>query len=145
MVDALRRWTDTLNTWRESNGREPIHPASVGGGAAGGLGFALAAIGGTITGGAQQFAKLTGLAKRIDEADVIIVGEGRLDSTSYEGKVTGTVIEMARKAGRPVVALVGQTDQSPSLGTGPNEIIEINGSEDSHIQAAAARLAALLT
>jgi glycerate kinase len=145
MVDALRRWMDTLNQWRDSHGREPVHPATVGGGAAGGLGFALAAIGGTITGGAQQFAKLTGLAKRIEHADVIIIGEGRLDATSYQGKVAGTVLEMAHKAGRPVVALVGQADHVPAPPAGPSEVIEINGVEARHIQAAASKLAALLS
>jgi len=144
MVDGLRRWTDTLNQWRDSHGRKPIHPATVGGGAAGGLGFALAAIGGTITGGAQQFAKLTGLARRIEQANVIIIGEGRLDATSFEGKVAGTVLEMAHRAGRPVVALVGQADHVPPPPDGPREVIEINGVEAQHIQAAATRLAGLL-
>jgi len=144
MVDALRRWTDTLNQWRDSHGWKPVHPATIGGGAAGGLGFALAAVGGTITGGAQQFAKLTGLAKRIENADVVIIGEGRLDATSLEGKVAGTVLEMAHKADRPVVALVGQATHVPPPPDGPGKVIEINGVEDRHIQAAAARLAEIL-
>ena len=47
---------------------------------------------------------LTGLA----QADLVVTGEGRLDATSFDGKVVGGVVDLARAAGVPVVAVVGQ-------------------------------------
>ena len=49
-----------------------------------------------------------GLAERIEAADVVVTGEGFLDEESFEGKVVGGVATMAARAGRPVVAIVGE-------------------------------------
>ena len=115
-----------------------IHPALPGGGAAGGLGYALAAIGGVLTEGSQHFAKLTRLNDSIHRADAVVIGEGRLDAPSMAGKVAGCVMDAAAAQGKPVFAFVGTAEDD--CGLAPERIIEINGSEDDKFDAAATRL-----
>ncbi len=79
-----------------------------GAGAAGGAGMALAALGGVLIPGAEAIAERVQLDAQLAGADVVITGEGRLDASSLDGKVVGTVIAHARAVGTPVVALVGE-------------------------------------
>ncbi|MDX1620395.1 MAG: glycerate kinase, partial [Nitriliruptorales bacterium] len=79
-----------------------------GSGAAGGLGFGLAAgLNGTIVDGARRIAELLGLPALLEDADVLVVGEGELDATSGDGKVVGTLVDLARHHDVGVVAVVG--------------------------------------
>ena len=55
---------------------------------AGGLAGGLAALGGLVP-GFDLVADLTGLARHVATADLIVTGEGRLDPPSFEGKVPG--------------------------------------------------------
>jgi glycerate kinase len=48
-----------------------------------------------------------GLEKRVEQADVVITGEGRFDFSSLRGKGPGAVAEMAAKAGKSVLILAG--------------------------------------
>jgi glycerate kinase len=43
----------------------------------------------------------------IEAVDLVVTGEGRLDATSFDGKVIGGVAALASDAGVPVVAVVG--------------------------------------
>ncbi len=80
-------------------------------GAAGGLGYGLAAgMGASFTPGAARVAELVGLAPALADADVIVTGEGRLDATSMEGKVVGHVVERAADTDLPVLVVAGQVD-----------------------------------
>ena len=87
-----------------------------GGGAAGGLGGALAALGGRLVRGVELVADEVGLFDHLDaEADqppidLVITGEGRLDRTSFDGKVVGGVAAFAADAGVPTAAVVGSAD-----------------------------------
>ena len=86
-----------------------------GGGAAGGLGGALAALGGRLVPGFELVADELDLFDHLDvdnpdRVDVIITGEGCLDATSFEGKVVGGIVELGRDAGIPVMAVVGDAD-----------------------------------
>ncbi len=78
-------------------------------GAAGGLGGGLFAVGANLCDGFELIADSVGLYDQMEEADLVITGEGCLDATSFEGKVVGGVAELARHAGVPVVAIVGRT------------------------------------
>ncbi len=49
----------------------------------------------------------TGLREALDGADLVITGEGRLDSQTLMGKGPGCVIAMARERGIPVAAVCG--------------------------------------
>lgn len=80
-----------------------------GSGAAGGLAGGLAAIGAELQSGFDVVADEVNLYERIDAADLVITGEGFLDTESFDGKVVGGVSELAEEAGVPVLAVVGQT------------------------------------
>ena len=80
-----------------------------GAGAAGGLGAGLVAFtGARLRPGAEMVLEALKLDDRIKGADLVITGEGRLDSqTARFGKGPAAVARHARKAGIPVVALAG--------------------------------------
>jgi glycerate kinase len=69
-----------------------------GGGAAGGLAGGLAAIGAEIEPGFDVVARVAGLDRALEGADLVVTGEGKLDATSFEGKVVGGVLEWAADA-----------------------------------------------
>ncbi len=79
-----------------------------GAGAAGGLGGALLALGGQIEPGFDYVAGALGLEAAIAEADLVITGEGSIDSQSAHGKVPSGVGRLARAAGVIVVGLAGR-------------------------------------
>lgn len=77
-------------------------------GAAGGMGFAFRAfLDGTLTPGIQLVLDAIGLEKAIPGADVVVTGEGRLDGQTAMGKVPVGVAGLAKKYGKPVIALSG--------------------------------------
>lgn len=80
-----------------------------GAGAAGGLGFGLAAFaGGMLRPGFGVFAELARLTERMERADLVLTGEGSLDAQTFMGKGVGEIAAMARARGVPCVALVGR-------------------------------------
>jgi glycerate kinase len=79
-----------------------------GAGAAGGIGFALLALGATREPGIALVARHVRLAERARAADLVITGEGAFDFSSRSGKVPYGVAEIAAAALRPCVALAGQ-------------------------------------
>ncbi|HVX20308.1 MAG TPA: glycerate kinase [Acidimicrobiales bacterium] len=92
-----------------------------GAGAAGGLAGGLAALGASVVPGFDLLADVVGLDRRLDGADLVVTGEGRLDRSSFDGKVVGGVVR--RVAGRvPVLCVVGEaapTADPAASGTGP--------------------------
>jgi glycerate kinase len=79
-----------------------------GAGAAGGLGFGLAVFAGaTLHPGFDVFAAAAHVAQHMDDADLVITGEGALDRQSFMGKGVGEVSAAARARGIPCLALVG--------------------------------------
>ena len=84
-------------------------------GAAGGLGGGLAAVGAQLVDGFDLIAEEIQLADAISEADLVITGEGRLDSESFNGKVVGGVASMANHYQVPVAAVVGSTTPGTTI------------------------------
>ncbi len=81
-----------------------------GAGAAGGLGYGLISFcGARIRSGFDVVAEAVRLAAAIDAADIVVTGEGRLDTQTEEGKAPAGVARLARGAGKPVYAIVGST------------------------------------
>ncbi|HEY5024739.1 MAG TPA: glycerate kinase [Acidimicrobiales bacterium] len=78
-----------------------------GGGAAGGLAGGLAALGAQLVPGFGVVADAVGLEDRLAGVDVVVTGEGRLDASTWSGKVVDGVLTLARKAGVPVLVVVG--------------------------------------
>lgn len=81
-----------------------------GGGAAGGLGGALAALGGRLVPGFELVADELDLFDQLPGTDLLITGEGRLDETSFDGKVVGGIVSIGREEGIRVAAIVGSAD-----------------------------------
>ena len=82
-----------------------------GAGAAGGLGAGLMAfLKATLRSGVDMIAELVGLQEKIQQADLVITGEGRLDAQSSMGKTVQGVARLSHAQGVPVVALVGSLD-----------------------------------
>ena len=79
-------------------------------GAAGGAGFALAAIGASLVGGAAMVCDRVGLDEAISGAALVITGEGRLDAQTATGKAPWEVAARARRAGVPCVAVCGTVE-----------------------------------
>lgn len=82
-----------------------------GSGAAGGLAGALVALGARLIPGFDLVADETGFYDAVREHDIIVTGEGLLDDTSYEGKVVGSVQQLAQYAEKKVIAVVGDVDE----------------------------------
>ncbi len=79
-----------------------------GAGAAGGIGFALLALGATRQPGIALVAEHARLAERAKQADLVVTGEGAFDFSSRSGKVPYGVAQIAAEALRPCIALAGQ-------------------------------------
>lgn len=78
-----------------------------GSGAAGGLAGGLAAAGAVLVPGFDVVAEALGLSERIAAADLVVTGEGILDAESFEGNAVGGVIDLATRAGVPVLVVAG--------------------------------------
>lgn len=84
-----------------------------GGGAAGGMGAAcLAFLNAEIRSGIQTVLDLAGFDALLEQADLVITGEGRLDGQSVGGKAVSGIARRCREKGVPVLAIAG------SLGEG---------------------------
>ena len=112
---------------REELGKEV---ASIpGAGAAGALGAGVVAfLGGKLQPGIQVILDLVRLDKALDGADLVITGEGRIDSQSLHGKVVIGVAERAKRKGVPVLAVVGSVgeDAEKAYDMGVTAIFSIN-------------------
>ena len=79
-----------------------------GSGAAGGLGFAFLSFCNTkIQGGSKFMIEYLDLEKKISETDILITGEGKLDSQSYMGKAPIELARIAKKYNKKVIFLAG--------------------------------------
>lgn len=78
-----------------------------GAGAAGGLGYGLSLAGGILHPGAEYVLDFVGFREALDDADLVITGEGKTDRQTAQGKLPFTVARYARNAGVPVVGLCG--------------------------------------
>ncbi|MFD3706474.1 glycerate kinase [Nocardia sp. NPDC058658] len=85
--------------------------AEIGGaGAAGGTGFgALAVLGAQVRSGIDVLLELLEFTALLDEATLVVTGEGSLDHQSMHGKAPVGVAAAAKRARVPVIAAVGRT------------------------------------
>lgn len=88
-----------------------------GGGAAGGLAASLLVFcQAQNSSGIDKIIELIELEKHIEDADLVITGEGRIDAQTSSGKVPVGVARKAKKYGVPVIAIVG------SIGEGAESV-----------------------
>ncbi|MDR1567616.1 MAG: glycerate kinase [Streptococcaceae bacterium] len=79
-------------------------------GAAGGLGGAITILGGSIQSGFESIAEFIKFDKLIEGCDLLITGEGRMDSQTINGKVASSVAKHGLKQNIPTVAICGGLD-----------------------------------
>jgi glycerate kinase len=92
-------------------------PRTPGAGAAGGLGFGLIVFAGaTLRPGFDIVSEMVGLESRVKHADIVITGEGRLDTQTLSGKGPAGVARLARKHGKRAFAIVGEVRDRDKLG-----------------------------
>lgn len=102
---ALGQWADVVAAAGCDRRDEP------GAGAAGGVGFAaIAVLGGRMRSGIELVADVVQLRRAVEDADLVITGEGRVDAQTLRGKTPAGVIQVARAAGVPVVVLAGSVE-----------------------------------
>ncbi|MCD2255571.1 glycerate kinase [Lactobacillus sp. CC-MHH1034] len=95
------------NQLKQDSGQDAA--ALPGAGAAGGIGTGLYALGAIYKqSGFMTLAELTGVGAAIQQSDLVITGEGRLDQQTQLGKVPAGMAELAHKYQKPIIALVGQ-------------------------------------
>jgi glycerate kinase len=79
-----------------------------GAGAGGGIGAAMVVfLGGRLRPGIEIIAEAVGLEQAVVDADLVITGEGRIDGQSVSGKTPVGVARIAKRHGKPVIAIGG--------------------------------------
>ena len=102
--ESLARWADAV---AEATGHDLRDQP--GAGAAGGVGFgAIAVLGASLRPGAEVVQELTGFQDALVGADLVVTGEGSLDSQTLHGKAPAAVAAAARAAGVPTIAVAGR-------------------------------------
>lgn len=87
-----------------------------GAGAAGGMGFALREyLHGELVSGIKLILDITNLEQYIKDSDIVITGEGRLDSQSAMGKAPAGVAALAKKHGKPCIAFAGAVSEDAGI------------------------------
>ncbi len=83
-----------------------------GAGAAGGVGFAcFLCLDAKHVSGAKAILDLLELPSRIKASDLVILGEGRIDLSSLEGKATGALARLCHENGIPFVTVSGSIEK----------------------------------
>ncbi|HET9451581.1 MAG TPA: glycerate kinase [Aggregicoccus sp.] len=94
----------------------PARMGEPGAGAAGGLGFGLALVGGRYTSGFGLLAQVLGLEARVAAAGRVLTAEGRFDRQTALGKGPGALALLARTLSRPITLFCGSA--APDAPTG---------------------------
>jgi len=85
-----------------------------GAGAAGGMGAAcMAFLGAEPASGVDLVFEYSRASRHIQEADIVLTGEGRLDEQTPEGKVVAGVAALGKRYNKPVIAICGSLDLGP--------------------------------
>jgi glycerate kinase len=111
MDGYLSRYAELTKTYCPS-----ASPYTAGSGAAGGLGFALMYyLNAELQSGVDLVIRETKLEDIIKDADIVITGEGCLDSQTAMGKAPIGIARLAKKYGKPVIAFCGSVRERADL------------------------------
>jgi glycerate kinase len=106
---------------KRKDGRNPA--VALGAGAAGGLGFALIRIGAVRSAGIERIISILGLKQAIEQADLVITGEGKFDWQSLDGKAVTGISRAAMSLGKATIVLAGQVE----IGRRDRQTIGVSG------------------
>jgi glycerate kinase len=84
--------------------------------------------------GAELVAEAVGLDAALGAAALAITGEGRFDSTSLAGKVTGHVLSRGKALGVPVALVVGDADRDRAGDVPLLTLLELAGDADAALR-----------
>lgn len=113
MTEEMDGW---LKHFAEIAGFDPYEKGT---GAAGGMSFALKNfLGANIRSGADIVTEITGAEELIKDCDIVITGEGRMDSQTVNGKAPFRMLQLGTKYGKRVIGITG------ILGDGYEECIK---------------------
>ncbi|WP_164170464.1 glycerate kinase [Ruminococcus flavefaciens] len=91
-------------------------PNCEGAGAAGGMGFALMfALGAELRSGAELVMEAVAMEQAVQQADIVVTGEGCLDGQTAMGKAPAVLAALAKKYGKPVLAFGGAVGRGAEL------------------------------
>ena len=152
ILDAALRHLDVV--WKRDIGKDVA--GVPGAGAAGGLGAGLMAFcGADLVSGIDLAMDAVGFDEALARCDVVVTGEGSLDSQTARGKAVSGICARARRRGVPVVALAGSAEPGVELAIdgltaalsivpGPMELTEAMQDAPALLHTAASRLSRLL-
>lgn len=104
-----------------------------GGGAAGGLGAGLVAFcGAMLSRGIDLVLQVTGFEERLQGADLVMTGEGKIDSQVLFGKALSGVVERAKRHRVPVIAVVGSVEGARELFVNDAFLADLESLVDAH-------------
>lgn len=107
MILLMDKWLDAYAELAKKTFSK-ADPEKPGTGAAGGLGFAfLTFTNAVLESGIKIVLEETKLEEYVKDADIVITGEGRLDSQTIMGKAPIGVAHIAKKYDKPVIAFAG--------------------------------------
>lgn len=132
-----------LSAWAEVLGGDATAP---GAGAAGGVGFALAAaLDAELLSGAELVLDASGFAAALEGAQLCLTGEGRLDGQTATGKAPWAVAQACRRAGVTPIAIAGSLGPGAAALCGPDGFAEVYSAQsDLSLEQALAQAEALL-
>ncbi|HJM28656.1 MAG: glycerate kinase [Acidimicrobiales bacterium] len=98
-------------------------------GAAGGLAGGLASVGANLINGFEAVAENVGLLELVEEADLVVTGEGEVNESSFNGKVVGGVLQLARETNTEAIVIAGQVSGNVDRSIPIFTLIECAGKE----------------
>ncbi|WP_310962460.1 glycerate kinase [Nocardioides marmorisolisilvae] len=101
---ALRRWGALLSV---RSGRSVDMP---GAGAAGGIGAAVLALGGSVIPGAGYLLDRIAIDQILERADLAVTGEGSWDAQSWQGKAPAELLKRASRLNVPAALVAGRIE-----------------------------------
>lgn len=122
--DALARFAEAAGAQESA--------AAPGAGAAGGLGFALQEfLGARLRPGVELVADAVGLAAAVRDADLVLTGEGAVNSQTLEGKTPAGVALVAQRAGVGCIVFAGRVRPGAEvlLEHGVDALVQIVGDD----------------
>ncbi|MBP5935882.1 glycerate kinase [Streptomyces acidiscabies] len=108
---ALAHYAKVLETAVGPKAAE--HALAPGAGAAGGIGYGALLLGARFRPGIEIMLDVLGFAPALARADLVITGEGSLDTQTLHGKAPAGVAAAARAAGKDVIAVCGRLALTP--------------------------------
>lgn len=103
--DMISKMDEWLRRYAVLSGGDANYPGT---GAAGGMGFAFRTfLNASLEPGIEIVLTETNLESKIQDVDIVITGEGRMDSQTVMGKAPVGVAKLAKKYGKKVIAFCG--------------------------------------